>query len=50
MDLAGKAMGRQPFDHGIGVQKGAVDAIRGGAQDAVQADGISGHDGSPCWV
>lgn len=39
----GEAEGRQPFDHGVGVGEGAVEAVRGPAQDAVQADGLAGH-------
>ena len=36
---AGKPVGRQPFAHGVWVQKGAVDALCRGAQHAVQGDG-----------
>jgi len=40
MDLAGEAVGRHPFHHGIGIQKGTVDALRRRTQNPVKADGI----------
>ena len=40
MDFAGKAVWRQPFGQCVGVQEGLINLLRGGAEDAVQADGI----------
>src|ERR1700761_2745981 len=42
MDLAGKAMRRQPLGHGVGIGECLVQALRGGANDTVQMD--STHD------
>ena len=38
MDLSGEAVRRQPFGHGVGVEKGAVDLLGLGAKDSVKAD------------
>ena len=45
MNLAGEAIGRQPFGQGIGIQKRAVDALGLGAENTVKPDGTGGHDG-----
>ena len=51
MHGGGEAEGRQPFDHGVRVGEGAVEAALGAAQDAVQADGLAGHGVSPLlWI
>ncbi len=41
--LGGEAIRRQPTGHRVGVQKGAVNAFGGGAQHAVEVDGVGGH-------
>jgi len=43
MHLAGEAVGRQPFGHGIGVEEGAVDAFSRRTEDAVETDCVGGH-------
>jgi hypothetical protein len=47
MNGAGKAVGRQPFAPGGGVEEGAVHPVRGGLQNAVKLDGTGGHDVFP---
>jgi hypothetical protein len=44
MHGAGKAVGRQPLRHGIGLDEGTIDFLGGRCEDAVQADGV-GHGG-----
>ena len=39
---AGKAVGRQPFRHGVCLDEGAIDLIGLRCQDAVQSNGV-GH-------
>jgi hypothetical protein len=39
MDLAGEAIGREPFGHGIGVEERAIDFFGGGFENAMEADG-----------
>ena len=46
MNLAGETEGRQPLRHRPGIEKGAIDPLRGGAQDAVKSD-CSGAHGCP---
>ncbi|MNV16946.1 hypothetical protein D3C71_1077200 [compost metagenome] len=43
MDLADKAVGGQPFGDGVGLKEGAVDAVGGGAQNAVESYGAGSH-------
>src|SRR5215831_15653782 len=40
LDLARKAVGRQPFGRGICFEEGSVDLLRLGGKHAVQPDGI----------
>jgi hypothetical protein len=40
MDFAGESVWREPFGHGVGVEEGAVNALRRGAEDAVKFDGV----------
>jgi flavin-binding protein dodecin len=47
MDLACVSIGRKPLRHGVGFKESAVDTLRFGAQDAVQLNGFSRHDGDP---
>jgi hypothetical protein len=49
MDLAREAVRRQPLGHRVGIEEGAIQAIGGGAQHAVEADGVGGlgHGRSP---
>src|SRR5262245_52849879 len=47
--LRGKAVGRQPLDHRVGVEKSLVDALGCRAQDAVQTNRIAGHDPLLLW-
>jgi len=35
-----KPFGREPLDLGIGVEKGAIDSVRCGAEDAVKSDSV----------
>jgi hypothetical protein len=49
VDLAGEAVGRQPFGHGIRIEEGAKDLLRLGGEDAMQTNGISGHDVGTPW-
>ena len=44
MDPGGESVGRQPFDHGLGIEKRAVDTLGRGAKHAMEADGV-GHGG-----
>ena len=43
LHLAGEAVRRQPLDHGVGFEKGAIHLLRRAAQHAVQTDGAVGH-------
>src|SRR6185436_11176283 len=49
VDLAGKAVRRQPLVHGIRVDEGLVDARGRTSEDTVEADG-AGHGGSFRWL
>src|SRR5262245_15192293 len=45
VDLAGEAVGRQPFGHRICVEEGAKHLLRFGGEDAMQTNGVAlGHD------
>jgi hypothetical protein len=44
MNLAGEAVGRQPFRHGIAVEERSVDPFGWGTKDSVKLNGILGHD------
>src|SRR6185295_16250576 len=45
VDLAGEAVGGQPFGHGIRIEKGAKNLFRRGGEDTMQTNGIAlGHD------
>jgi hypothetical protein len=46
--LAGEAVRRQPLDHGVGVEEGAIDALCRCAQDALEADGAGGRGPLGC--
>jgi hypothetical protein len=46
MHRAGKTVGREPFREGIRLEERAIDFLRPGRQDAVQANG-AGHGGFP---
>jgi hypothetical protein len=45
--VAGEAVGWEPFGFGVGIEEGAIHALRFGTQDAVETDGVSVivHDG-----
>jgi hypothetical protein len=40
MNLPGESVWWKPFDHGIGIQKGAIDPLRLGAEHAVESNGV----------
>src|SRR4029434_3724566 len=42
MNLARKAMGREPFLHGARIQKGAIDSLGRGGENTLELNGI-GH-------
>src|SRR5262249_35049430 len=45
VDLAGEAVGRQPFGHGVGIEEGTKQLLRLGGEDTMQTDGVAlGHD------
>ena len=43
MHLAGESVGRQPLDHRVRIEEGAIDPLGRSPQDAVKADG-AWHD------
>jgi hypothetical protein len=47
VDLAGEAVGRQPFGHRIGIEKRPIHSFRRRADDAVEPHGIGRHEDSP---
>ena len=42
----GEAMGREPLDHGIGIEERPVDSLRRRAEHPVKADGAGGREAS----
>src|SRR4051794_8059366 len=43
MDVAGKAVRRQPFCHRIGIEERAIDLVGSGTEHAVEFDGSGWH-------
>src|SRR5712671_1967103 len=50
MNLAGEAIRGEPLRHGVGVQKGLIHSRRRRAEDAMQTDGVGGHDFALLWL
>ena len=50
VNLAGEAVRRQPFDHGVGIEEGAVDSLRRRTKHTVKPHCVRGHDDQsfPC--
>jgi hypothetical protein len=44
VNLAGEAVRRKPFTHGIGIEKCSIDTLRRSTEHTVKPDGIRGHD------
>jgi len=47
VDLAGESMRRQPFHHGVGIEKGPIDPFRRRTKDTMESDGVCGHGQEP---
>src|SRR5690606_26064099 len=50
VDLGGKTVGRVPFDQGIRVEKGAINPIRRGLENAMEANGVWHAEVSFRWL
>src|SRR3954466_15360483 len=48
MDRSRESVRRKPFAPGGCIEEGAIEPIRRGADDAMKADSIGGHDQSLC--
>src|SRR5204863_5094184 len=44
MNLAGKAIRREPFGHCVGIEKRPIDSLRRSTQHTVEPDDVCGHD------
>src|SRR6185295_5793633 len=43
VDLAGEAVRRKPFGHGVGIEERAIEPLRGGPEHSMKPNGAGGH-------